>query len=67
MLLHAAVEAAPPGTSIEIEPIREIPLFDGDVEAEQGIPPAVRRLKIASLEPTACSSALTSTTTRCPA
>jgi chromate reductase len=45
MLLHAAVEAAPPGTSIEIESIREIPLYDGDVEAEQGIPAAVERLK----------------------
>lgn len=45
MLLRSAVEAAPPGTSIEIESIREIPLYDGDVEAEQGIPPAVRRLK----------------------
>jgi chromate reductase, NAD(P)H dehydrogenase (quinone) len=45
MLLHAAGEAAPPGTSIEIESIREIPLYDGDVEAEQGIPPAVQRLK----------------------
>jgi chromate reductase len=45
MLLHAAVEAAPPGTSIEIESIREIPIYDGDVEAEQGIPPTVRRLK----------------------
>jgi chromate reductase len=45
MLLHAAVEAAPPGTSIEIESIRDIPLYDGDVEAEQGIPPAVQRLK----------------------
>jgi NAD(P)H-dependent FMN reductase len=45
MLLHAAVEAAPPGTSIDIESIREIPLYDGDVEAEQGVPPAVQRLK----------------------
>jgi len=45
MLLRAAVEAAPPGTSIEIESIREIPLYDGDVEASQGIPAAVRRLK----------------------
>ena len=32
MLLHAAVEAVPPGTSIEIASIREIPLYDGDVE-----------------------------------
>lgn len=45
MLLHAAADAAPTGTSIEIESIREVPLYDGDVEAEHGIPPAVQRLK----------------------
>ena len=45
MLLHAAVDAAPRGTSIEIESIREIPLYDGDLEAEHGIPAAVQRLK----------------------
>jgi NAD(P)H-dependent FMN reductase len=45
MLLRAAVGAAPPGTAIEIESIREVPLYDGDVEAEQGIPPAVQHLK----------------------
>src|SRR5262245_58643510 len=45
MLLRAAAEAAPPGTSIEIESIREIPLHDGDLEAAEGIPAAVRRLK----------------------
>jgi NAD(P)H-dependent FMN reductase len=45
MLLRAAVDAAPPGTSIEHESIREIPLYDGDVEAAQGLPPAVQRLK----------------------
>jgi NAD(P)H-dependent FMN reductase len=45
MLPHAKVQATPPGTSMEIEPIREIPLYDGDVEAERGIPPAVQRLK----------------------
>jgi NAD(P)H-dependent FMN reductase len=44
MLLRAAVEAAPPGTSITPESIREIPLYDGDVE-EEGMPPAVQRLK----------------------
>ena len=38
MLLQAAVDAAPPGTSIEIESVREIPLYDGDVEDEQDIP-----------------------------
>jgi NAD(P)H-dependent FMN reductase len=45
MLLRAAVAAAPPPTAIEIESIRAIPLYDGDVEAEQGPPPAVQRLK----------------------
>jgi NAD(P)H-dependent FMN reductase len=43
-LLRAAVELAPPGTSIESASIRDIPLYDGDVEA-QGIPPAVAELK----------------------
>ena len=45
MLLHAAVAVAPAGTAIEPESIREIPLYDGDVEDEQGVPPAVGRLK----------------------
>jgi chromate reductase, NAD(P)H dehydrogenase (quinone) len=45
MLLRAAVEVAPPGTVIQPESIREIPLYDGDVEDEQGLPPAVQRLK----------------------
>jgi chromate reductase, NAD(P)H dehydrogenase (quinone) len=45
MLLRAAAEAARPGTSIEAESIREIPLYDGDVEAEQGVPAPVQRLK----------------------
>jgi chromate reductase, NAD(P)H dehydrogenase (quinone) len=45
MLLRAAIEAAPAGTSIEQESIREIPLYDGDLEAEHGVPAAVQRLK----------------------
>ena len=45
MLLRAAVAVAPPGTAINPESIREIPLYDGDVEEEQGVPPAVQRLK----------------------
>ena len=45
MLLDAAVAAAPAGTAIEVASIREIPLYDGDVEAEQGVPEAVRQLK----------------------
>jgi chromate reductase len=44
-LLRAAVELAPPTLSIEVGSIRDIPLYDGDVEAEQGIPPAVAVLK----------------------
>jgi len=45
MLLRAAVEAVPTGSTIQIESIRDIPLYDGDVEAEQGIPQAVQHLK----------------------
>lgn len=45
MLLRAAAEAAPSGTSIEIASIRDIPLYDGDIEAEHGIPSPVQQLK----------------------
>ena len=45
MLLRAAVDVAPPGTVINPEAIREIPLYDGDVKEEHGVPPAVQRLK----------------------
>lgn len=44
-LLRAAVEAMPEGTALKIGSIRDIPLYDGDVEREQGIPPAVQALK----------------------
>ena len=43
-LIRAAQELAPEGVSIEIADLREIPLYDGDVEAA-GDPPAVRQLK----------------------
>jgi NAD(P)H-dependent FMN reductase len=43
-LLRAAVELAPAGLTIETRSIRDIPLYDGDVEAE-GIPEPVRVLK----------------------
>jgi NAD(P)H-dependent FMN reductase len=43
--LRAAVELAPSGLAIEIASIRDIPLYDGDVEAATGIPPAVQALK----------------------
>jgi NAD(P)H-dependent FMN reductase len=45
MLLREAVRAAPPGVAIEPESIREIPLYDADLEDAQGVPAAVRRLK----------------------
>lgn len=45
MLLHAAIEAAPAGTAIESASIGDIPLYNGDLEAEQGVPEPVRKLK----------------------
>jgi len=45
MLLHAAIELAPPGLTVETASIKDIPLYDGDREAEAGIPPAVQSLK----------------------
>ncbi|MBI3608954.1 MAG: NAD(P)H-dependent oxidoreductase [Nitrospirae bacterium] len=44
-LLRAAAELAPPGCRIEVASIRGIPLYDGDVEAAEGVPPAVAELK----------------------
>ncbi len=44
-LLRAARDIAPAGTVIEIASIRGIPLYDGDVEAEHGLPEPVRALK----------------------
>jgi NAD(P)H-dependent FMN reductase len=45
MLLHAAIEVTPAGTTVEIASIRDIPLYDGDVEAASGVPAAVEALK----------------------
>jgi NAD(P)H-dependent FMN reductase len=44
-LLRAAAGLAPAGTTIGIESIRGIPLYDGDVETASGIPAAVAALK----------------------
>ncbi|HSO06317.1 MAG TPA: NADPH-dependent FMN reductase [Pelomicrobium sp.] len=44
-LLGAAAELAPAGCTIEIGSIRGIPLYDGDVEAKDGIPGPVAALK----------------------
>lgn len=45
MLLRALAGAAPPPTTVDIVSIRDVPLYDGDWEAAQGIPPAVEQLK----------------------
>jgi NAD(P)H-dependent FMN reductase len=44
-LLRAAVELCPPELSIEVGTIRGIPLYDGDLEGERGLPEAVVTLK----------------------
>src|SRR5215470_7466133 len=44
-LLRAAAAAAPAGCTVHIASIREIPLYDGDVEAAAGIPVVVEALK----------------------
>jgi NAD(P)H-dependent FMN reductase len=44
-LARAAVERIPAGSQAALESIRDIPLYDGDVEATSGIPEPVSRLK----------------------
>ncbi|MCX8004040.1 MAG: NAD(P)H-dependent oxidoreductase, partial [Burkholderiaceae bacterium] len=44
-LLQAIAAALPNGAVLRIESIRGIPLYDGDVEREAGIPAEVARLK----------------------
>ena len=44
-LLRAAAGLMPDGAELEPAFLHDIPLYDGDVEAAQGIPPAVQALK----------------------
>jgi chromate reductase, NAD(P)H dehydrogenase (quinone) len=44
-LLRAAASLAPASVSIDVAGIADVPLYNGDVESEQGIPPAVSVLK----------------------
>ncbi len=44
-LLRAAAEHTPAGSEVTLASIRDIPLYDGDVELESGIPQSVRALK----------------------
>lgn len=45
MLLRAAAELAPASVRLEQGTLRGIPLYDGDLEAESGLPGPVRELK----------------------
>jgi NAD(P)H-dependent FMN reductase len=49
-LLAAAAETVPEGTRLEIVPIDDFPLYDGDVEGSRGVPSAVQRAKDALAE-----------------
>ncbi|MDB5859078.1 MAG: NADPH-dependent reductase [Ramlibacter sp.] len=44
-LLRAAAGLMPAGATLQIATLRGIPLYDGDVEAREGIPQAVTALK----------------------
>lgn len=44
-LLRAAAAAVPEGVSLEVATLHGIPLYDADLEAAQGLPPAVVALK----------------------
>ncbi|WP_144378077.1 NADPH-dependent FMN reductase [Mesorhizobium amorphae] len=44
-LLRAATAAASPATNVVIGSIRDVPLYNADDEAANGIPPAVQALK----------------------
>jgi chromate reductase, NAD(P)H dehydrogenase (quinone) len=44
-LLRAAQELAPDGIELEIATLHGIPLYDGDLEKHDGLPPAVSELK----------------------
>lgn len=44
-LLRAAADLAPEGTTIEIGEIHDVPLYDADAEAANGLPASVQRLQ----------------------
>lgn len=44
-LLRAAEQVMPDGATLDTHTLHGVPLFDADLEAEQGVPPAAARLK----------------------
>lgn len=46
-LLRAAAEQAPAGVDVELWPIGDVPMYNGDVEAAGGFPEPVARLRAA--------------------
>ena len=44
-LLRAGAGLMPPGATLEVATLHGIPLYDGDIEAQHGIPPAVQAMK----------------------
>ncbi len=44
-LLRAAAELAPEGVTVQIGSIRDVPLYDGDLEKAEGLPAAVTLLQ----------------------
>lgn len=44
-LLRAASQVPLEGATVEIGSIRDVPLYDGDLEKAEGLPPAVERLQ----------------------
>jgi NAD(P)H-dependent FMN reductase len=45
MLLKAAAQAMAAGVTVDVQSIRDIPLYDADVEADHGVPAPVQQLK----------------------
>jgi len=44
-LLRAAAELVPDGVTVEVGSIRDVPLYDGDLEQAEGLPASVQRLQ----------------------
>ena len=61
LLLRSAQKLAPEGMTIDITEIRDIPFYDGDIEATTGIPESAvafrEKIRAADAPPTATSAA----------